>query len=51
LDPLPTGYRPRRPETTVLYRIVADNLETMLAQARERSSAPWINTGQRETLR
>jgi hypothetical protein len=38
LDPLPTGYRPRRPETTVLYRIVADNLETMLAQARERSA-------------
>jgi len=36
--PLPTRYRRRRPETTVLYRIVADHLETLLAQARERSA-------------
>jgi Transposase zinc-binding domain/Putative transposase len=36
--PLPRGYRPRRPEATALYRVVADPVETMLEQARERSA-------------
>jgi hypothetical protein len=36
--PLPCGYRPRRPEATALYRVVADHVETMLEQARERSA-------------
>ncbi len=31
--PLPHGYRPRRPEATVLYRIVRDHVQTMLADA------------------
>jgi hypothetical protein len=34
----PAGYRRRRPETTVLYQLVADNLETMLEQARRRTA-------------
>ena len=32
--PLPPAYRPRRPEKTVLDRVVSDHLETTLAQAR-----------------
>jgi len=36
--PLPRGYRPRRSETTTLYRIVADHVETMLQDARDRSA-------------
>jgi len=35
--PLPPEYRPRRPEGGVLYRVVHDHLETMLAEARERT--------------
>jgi hypothetical protein len=35
--PLPPSYRPRQPEKTVLHRVVRENLETMLAEARERS--------------
>ena len=35
--PLPAGYRPRRPQATALYAIVAADLETMLAEARARS--------------
>jgi len=31
--PLPQGYKPRRPEKTPLYEIVHNNLETMLAEA------------------
>ncbi|MBA3822109.1 MAG: transposase zinc-binding domain-containing protein, partial [Deltaproteobacteria bacterium] len=37
-SPLPRGYRPRRPETTACYRIIAEHVETMLEQARERSA-------------
>ncbi len=36
--PLPRGYRPRRPETTAFYRVIASHLETMLQDARERSA-------------
>ncbi|MEK7862303.1 MAG: transposase zinc-binding domain-containing protein, partial [Chloroflexota bacterium] len=36
-SPLPHGYRPRRTETTALYRVVADHVETMLQDARDRS--------------
>jgi hypothetical protein len=35
--PLPAGYRPRHPQVTALYGIVAQHLETMLAEARARS--------------
>lgn len=35
--PLPPGYRPRRPATTAFYRVIADHLETMLQDARDRS--------------
>jgi hypothetical protein len=35
--PLPRGYRPRRPQTTAFYRVIADHLETMLQDARDRS--------------
>lgn len=35
---LPPGYQPRRPEATALYGVVAEHLETMLDQARERSA-------------
>ena len=37
-SPLPRGYRPRRAETTALYRVVADHVETMLQDARDRSA-------------
>jgi hypothetical protein len=30
------AYRPRNPETTVLYQVVAEQLETFLARQRER---------------
>ena len=33
----PSGYRPRRPEKTVLYQVVQQHLMTMLAQAEARS--------------
>jgi hypothetical protein len=36
--PLPRGYRPRHPETTTLYRVIADHVETMLQDARDRSA-------------
>jgi hypothetical protein len=36
--PLPEGYRPRRPQTTAFYRVIADHLETMLQDARDRSA-------------
>jgi len=36
--PLAAAYRPRRPERTILYRTVQHHLETMLAEARERSA-------------
>ena len=32
------GYERRRPEATVLYQVVADHLETFLAEARERTA-------------
>lgn len=35
--PLPAGYRPRSPETTVLHRLVRENVEPFLAEARARS--------------
>lgn len=35
--PLPRGYQPRRPQTTAFYRVIADHLETMLQDARDRS--------------
>jgi hypothetical protein len=35
--PLPRGYRPRRPEATAFYRVIAEHLETMLQDARDRS--------------
>lgn len=35
--PLPAPYRPRSPENTVLHRVVRENLESFLADARERS--------------
>jgi hypothetical protein len=34
---LPRGYRPRRPATTAFYRVIAEHLETMLQDARDRS--------------
>ena len=36
--PLPDGYRPRRPQATAFYRVIADHLETMLQDARDRSA-------------
>jgi len=36
--PLAAGYRPRRPERTILYRTVHNHLETMLAEAGQRSA-------------
>ena len=42
---LPRGYRPRQPLESVLHRIVRENLETFLAEGRERSASgegyPW----------
>ena len=35
--PLPRGYRPRRPQATAFYRVIADHLETMLQESRDRS--------------
>jgi hypothetical protein len=35
--PLATPYRPRKPEKTILYRTVQNHLETMLAEARQRT--------------
>jgi len=36
LDPTTTGiYKPRRPQETILYRTIQQNLETFLATARE----------------
>lgn len=35
--PLPAGYRPRRPQETAFYRVIADHLETMLQEDRDRS--------------
>jgi len=35
--PLPRGYQPHRPQTTAFYRVIADHLETMLQDARDRS--------------
>jgi hypothetical protein len=35
--PLPASYRPRQPEKTLLHRLVREHLETMLAEACERS--------------
>ncbi len=37
VQPLPAGYRPRAPQATALYRVVAGHLETMLADACARS--------------
>jgi hypothetical protein len=37
-NPLPRGYRPRRPQATAFYRVIADHLETMLQDARDRSA-------------
>ena len=37
--PLPQGYRRREPENTVLYKIVRDNLPTLLEEARDRSDS------------
>ncbi len=37
---LAPAYRPRRPAETVLYQVVAANLETFLAHARETYQAP-----------
>jgi hypothetical protein len=36
--PLPGGYHPRRPQETAFYRVIADHLETMLQDARDRSA-------------
>jgi hypothetical protein len=35
--PLPRGYRRPKPERTALYKVVQENLETLLQQARQRS--------------
>jgi len=36
IDPAVTGlYQPRRPQDTILYRLVQENLETFLTRARE----------------
>lgn len=37
--PLPPGYRPRRPQQSVLHRVVREHLETFLAQGREQSES------------
>ena len=34
--PLPPGYRPRRPQQSVLHRVVREHLESFLADGRER---------------
>ena len=36
--PLPRGYQPRRPQATAFYRVIAEHLETMLQDARDRSA-------------
>jgi len=35
--PLPRSYHPRRPASTTFYRVIADHLDTMLQDARDRS--------------
>ena len=35
--PLPRGYQRRTPETTALYAVIRDNLETFLDDSRQRS--------------
>jgi alpha-tubulin suppressor-like RCC1 family protein len=35
---LPRGYQPRRPQATAFYRVIADHLETMLQDSRDRSA-------------
>ncbi len=37
--PLPPGYRPRRPQQSVLHRVVREHLESFLADGRERSES------------
>jgi hypothetical protein len=37
--PPPPGYRPRRPQQSVLHRVVREHLETFLAEGRERSES------------
>jgi hypothetical protein len=36
-EPLEPRYRPRKPQKTILYRTVLDHLETMLAEASQRT--------------
>jgi hypothetical protein len=36
--PLPHGYRPRNPQTSAFYGVIADHVETMLQEARDRST-------------
>lgn len=39
--PLPPAHRPRNPESTALYRIVADHFETFLAEPVAHGALPY----------
>jgi hypothetical protein len=49
--PLPPAYRPRHPESTALYRIVAEHLETFLAEPVAHGAAPYPRYVERELRR
>ena len=49
--PLPVVYRPRRPQSTALYRIVAEHLETFLAEPVAHGAAPYPRYVEREFRR
>jgi hypothetical protein len=49
--PLPPAYRPRRPQSTALYRLVADHLETFLAEPLAHGASPYPRHVEREFRR
>jgi len=49
--PLPPEYRPRHPQSTALYRIVADHLETFLAEPLAHGAPPYPRYVEREFRR
>ncbi len=48
---LPPAYRPRRPQSTALYRVVADHLETFLAEPIAHGAPPYPRYVEREFRR
>ena len=49
--PLPPTYRPRHPQSTALYRIVADHLEPFLAEPLTHGAPPYPRHVEREFRR